>query len=127
HYLFFFFSSRRRHTRSKRDWSSDVCSSDLSCGRRTRGWSRRRKNSGSVAKCGWISRSYTTSFRPIFSRLWRRSAMLDKIREWYSAPKVEEARKRESELLERIEDAKIRLAELDLAILSMKRALEDRP
>src|SRR2546428_9799309 len=28
-YLFFFFSSRRRHTRSDRDWSSDVCSSDL--------------------------------------------------------------------------------------------------
>src|SRR5699024_11227449 len=27
--LGFFFSSRRRHTRSKRDWSSDVCSSDL--------------------------------------------------------------------------------------------------
>src|SRR5206468_7691777 len=27
--LFFFFSSRRRHTRSDRDWSSDVCSSDL--------------------------------------------------------------------------------------------------
>src|SRR5207247_8288825 len=27
--LFFFFSSRRRHTRSTRDWSSDVCSSDL--------------------------------------------------------------------------------------------------
>src|SRR5699024_11805888 len=26
---FFFFSSRRRHTRSKRDWSSDMCSSDL--------------------------------------------------------------------------------------------------
>src|SRR5699024_12039293 len=25
----FFFSSRKRHTRSKRDWSSDVCSSDL--------------------------------------------------------------------------------------------------
>src|SRR5438105_10553603 len=32
HLLFtfiFFFSSRRRHTRSTRDWSSDVCSSDL--------------------------------------------------------------------------------------------------
>src|SRR5438067_8327177 len=28
-YFCFFFSSRRRHTRSKRDWSSDVCSSDL--------------------------------------------------------------------------------------------------
>src|SRR5207249_7258449 len=27
--VLFFFSSRRRHTRSKRDWSSDVCSSDL--------------------------------------------------------------------------------------------------
>src|SRR5690606_39869634 len=35
--LLFFFSSRRRHTRFSRDWSSDVCSSDLggfvfSCG-----------------------------------------------------------------------------------------------
>src|SRR5947209_11323922 len=27
--LLFFFSSRRRHTRYWRDWSSDVCSSDL--------------------------------------------------------------------------------------------------
>src|SRR5260370_34457568 len=27
--VFFFFSSRRRHTRFKCDWSSDVCSSDL--------------------------------------------------------------------------------------------------
>src|SRR5579859_8248733 len=34
---FFFFSSRRRHTRFDCDWSSDVCSSDL-CGR----WNRRR-------------------------------------------------------------------------------------
>src|SRR5690606_40986124 len=28
-FLYFFFSSRRRHTRFSRDWSSDVCSSDL--------------------------------------------------------------------------------------------------
>src|SRR5690606_39417748 len=28
----FFFSSRRRHTRFSRDWSSDVCSSDLLSG-----------------------------------------------------------------------------------------------
>src|SRR2546422_7574128 len=28
-YLCIFFSSRRRHTRCSRDWSSDVCSSDL--------------------------------------------------------------------------------------------------
>src|SRR5690349_23458873 len=33
--IFFFFSSRRRHTRSLRDWSSDVCSSDLRCSRGT--------------------------------------------------------------------------------------------
>src|SRR6266536_3509822 len=32
--FFFFFSSRRRHTRSTRDWSSDVCSSDLGPPRR---------------------------------------------------------------------------------------------
>src|SRR6266403_697753 len=33
----FFFSSRRRHTRSLRDWSSDVCSSDLRPRRQCRG------------------------------------------------------------------------------------------
>src|SRR2546422_4669278 len=32
HLLIFFFSSRRRHTRCSRDWSSDVCSSDLNVG-----------------------------------------------------------------------------------------------
>src|SRR5690554_3992230 len=31
--LLFFFSSRRRHTRCGRDWSSDVCSSDLGGGK----------------------------------------------------------------------------------------------
>src|SRR5438270_7651449 len=30
-FVFFFFSSRRRHTRFDCDWSSDVCSSDLFC------------------------------------------------------------------------------------------------
>src|SRR5690606_41077813 len=38
--FFFFFSSRRRHTRFSRDWSSDVCSSDL--GRPLRPATRRR-------------------------------------------------------------------------------------
>src|SRR5215471_18760661 len=37
HVYFFFFSSRRRHTRSLRDWSSDVCSSDLVVTGGTRG------------------------------------------------------------------------------------------
>src|SRR5258707_10720270 len=32
YFFFFFFSSRRRHTRYWRDWSSDVCSSDLLAG-----------------------------------------------------------------------------------------------
>src|SRR2546427_4505308 len=32
-FSFFFFSSRRRHTRFDCDWSSDVCSSDLACSR----------------------------------------------------------------------------------------------
>src|SRR5690349_23066394 len=31
-FIIFFFSSRRRHTRSLRDWSSDVCSSDYVAG-----------------------------------------------------------------------------------------------
>src|SRR5438132_6810090 len=34
-FCFFFFSSRRRHTRSLCDWSSDVCSSDLRRGRQS--------------------------------------------------------------------------------------------
>ena len=34
--MVFFFSSRRRHTRLRRDWSSDVCSSDLRPPRRLR-------------------------------------------------------------------------------------------
>src|SRR6266498_4217837 len=44
--LCFFFSSRRRHTRCGRDWSSDVCSSDL-----IRTWRRgaRRRASGDLS------------------------------------------------------------------------------
>src|SRR6266550_6889371 len=38
--LFFFFSSRRRHTICSRDWSSDVCSSDLVAGSFIRGGMR---------------------------------------------------------------------------------------
>src|SRR5207248_7777906 len=38
--IFFFFSSRRRHTRSYGDWSSDVCSSDLSTRRKCRACGR---------------------------------------------------------------------------------------
>src|SRR5439155_18808012 len=40
--FFFFFSSRRRHTRWPRDWSSDVCSSDLEQKDRPRLGARRK-------------------------------------------------------------------------------------
>src|SRR5690349_22619302 len=49
YFFFFFFSSRRRHTRSLRDWSSDVCSSDLgpdTRGLRGRGRRRARRRDG---------------------------------------------------------------------------------
>src|SRR6266542_2071613 len=46
--FFFFFSSRRRHTRCYRDWSSDVCSSDLPCRPRC---GRCRRTSGSPWSC----------------------------------------------------------------------------
>src|SRR2546430_7361741 len=42
-FFFFFFSSRRRHTRFDCDWSSDVCSSDLS------GWSTRARAMASTS------------------------------------------------------------------------------
>src|SRR5215470_16752852 len=45
--FFFFFSSRRRHTRCYRDWSSDVCSSDLNLAAR----GERKVHSATVAVC----------------------------------------------------------------------------
>src|SRR5207245_11623807 len=45
--LSFFFSSRRRHTRCYRDWSSDVCSSDLGGEVLPRAcWTRKKHSSG---------------------------------------------------------------------------------
>src|SRR5437660_9116407 len=41
-FFFFFFSSRRRHTRWPRDWSSDVCSSDLNSSIASRQRTRKR-------------------------------------------------------------------------------------
>src|SRR5260370_31195058 len=48
HLLLFFFSIRRRHTRFKCDWSSDVCSSDL-----TFFFTSRRRHTR--FKCDWSS------------------------------------------------------------------------
>src|SRR5690554_7493464 len=61
-WLFFFFSSGRRHTRCGRDWSSDVCSSDLGGGTLPAG-------------CGFCLHAFGTAFTgiqstaPIFRRL----------------------------------------------------------
>src|SRR5690606_1773378 len=55
-YYFFFFSSRRRHTRFSRDWSSDVCSSDLWS--RCRSWRAARCASPLPVAGGWSLRSH---------------------------------------------------------------------
>src|SRR5205814_4712509 len=67
--FFFFFSSRRRHTRCLSDWSSDVCSSDLEqpdgpkaplelvlCGR-----------------CGLLQLKHTISAEAMYKNYWYRS------------------------------------------------------
>src|SRR5216683_6295978 len=61
--FFFFFSSRRRHTRSDRDWSSDVCSSDLvATGPRRR--PRLRPQPGLPAETGpWLDRKLAPATR----------------------------------------------------------------
>src|SRR3989454_5227035 len=55
---FFFFSSRRRHTRLQGDWSSDVCSSDL-VGRSTADSSELKpaRNDNTAERCWLCSRS----------------------------------------------------------------------
>src|SRR5687768_2251393 len=55
--LFFFFSSRRRHTRCSRDWSSDVCSSDLMLTQREIFWKTTLsdRNLSSVTQAGLVN------------------------------------------------------------------------
>src|SRR5690606_41054923 len=74
----FFFSSRRRHTRFSRDWSSDVCSSDLAssprpgrllakalpCCRRLLLW--RLQESTAVLRPRWSSGGITSSESCLF-------------------------------------------------------------
>src|SRR5215813_2571544 len=51
--IFFFFSSRRRHTRCGRDWSSDVCSSDLSRPVENRRCTQGSRKTLSAPRPGW--------------------------------------------------------------------------
>src|SRR5438876_3326186 len=52
-FVFFFFSSRRRHTRWTGDWSSDVCSSDLE----KRGEGAQRFAAGARVGVAWLYRT----------------------------------------------------------------------
>src|SRR3989449_2031181 len=63
----FFFSSRRRHTRCSRDWSSDVCSSDLEGG-----WLTLVLTAGLIGLCFAIRRHY----RSVQANLQRLDAIL---------------------------------------------------
>src|SRR5262245_66512388 len=53
--VFFFFSSRRRHTRCLSDWSSDVCSSDLQTRSPPAHGPRPTSAWAPHAECGWRS------------------------------------------------------------------------
>src|SRR5699024_3816131 len=61
--IWFFFSSIRRHTRSKRDWSSDVCSSDLDAYQGCRCRSRRRSSGPPPAESTRTTRSWRLHIR----------------------------------------------------------------
>src|SRR5207245_11261707 len=65
---FFFFSSRRRHTRCYRDWSSDVCSSDLYM-RLFHVAPGKGQCVAPVAQCGELDLFRPTSVRPGFAAL----------------------------------------------------------
>src|SRR5207253_8150267 len=68
----FFFSSRRRHTRWPRDWSSDVCSSDLVDIVNTRG--SRRISSPSAESSAAVKLSLVTGRPPCSEERRRRPA-----------------------------------------------------
>src|SRR5437868_7701685 len=81
----FFFSSRRRHKRSKRDWSSDVCSSDLTpfwTVHPSPVWCRRcidaipNASACIAASWNWISRKSR--------RTWSVSKPIQNLQSWFS-------------------------------------------
>src|SRR5262245_64964664 len=66
---FFFFSSRRRHTRCLSDWSSDVCSSDLTVEQSGVQWRKveGRSNEVEVPGCSWAPTPPSWTRRTAFS------------------------------------------------------------
>src|SRR5207253_3275692 len=67
----FFFSSRRRHTRWPRDWSSDVCSSDLPACPWAGDWNdpKSRESAGKVR----LAMNLAVNKKAIINALWKRS------------------------------------------------------
>src|SRR5207253_5149786 len=78
-FSFFFFSSRRRHTRWPRDWSSDVCSSDLE--RKNRGIFRFGWDADALAVAGTsllpnVTQAARNSAEELFFVAWRGAAVI---------------------------------------------------
>src|SRR6266496_5092942 len=74
-YLFFFFlSSSRRHTRSLRDWSSDVCSSDLRANRAALVNLVRYEIENTLGRVGLASAEEVASLRQRITELERAAA-----------------------------------------------------
>ena len=64
-FVFFFFSSRRRHTRCSRDWSSDVCSSDLQLRKNVFSFASTRLSGSTAADATTLNVYTTTGFDPV--------------------------------------------------------------
>src|SRR5215217_8601271 len=65
-WFFFFFSSRRRHTRYWRDWSSDVCSSDLGFTRGALYHQFREKDELVLAALAWVHDTWYAEVGSVF-------------------------------------------------------------
>src|SRR6266536_776551 len=68
--LSFFFSSRRRHTRSTRDWSSDVCSSDL-------GEVLEHRRDAMASRGAWPGKGDRRAADQEFAFVWRKNPVED--------------------------------------------------
>src|SRR5699024_12018284 len=80
-----FFSSRRRHTRSKRDWSSDVCSDLLLSGALTCGVCNTPKKMGSTGPRKYRCRSCNNSISKEIDKLVEKIVLV-RLRDWQPDP-----------------------------------------
>src|SRR5206468_6421055 len=92
----FFFSSRRRHTRSDRDWSSHVCSSDLCCKRSCTISAIR----AAMWPCGSSSARLATTRDLSCARPWKigRASCRERVEVWAAAEALREERRIHQEL-----------------------------